>query len=102
VKEGGWEEISMDEKNGIVIETHGLSKSYNGVDALKSLNLQVPKNSIFGFLGPNGSGKSTTIKLLLDLIRPSGGSATVFGLDTVRKSPVALLQFEWYGYIQSY
>jgi len=87
VKEGGWEEISMDEKNGIVIETHGLSKSYNGVDALKSLNLQVPKNSIFGFLGPNGSGKSTTIKLLLDLIRPSGGSATVFGLDTVRKSP---------------
>jgi len=77
----------MDETNGIVIETHGLSKSYNGVDALKSLSLQVPKNSIFGFLGPNGSGKSTTIKLLLDLIRPSGGSATVFGLDTVRKSP---------------
>ena len=77
----------MDEKNGIVIETHGLSKSYNGVEALKPLNLQVPKNSIFGFLGPNGSGKSTTIKLLLGLIRPSGGSGTVFGLDTVQKSP---------------
>jgi len=77
----------MDKKNGIVIETHGLSKSYNGVDALKSLNLQVPKNSIFGFLGPNGSGKSTTIKLLLGLIRPSGGSGTVFGLDIAQKSP---------------
>jgi len=77
----------MDKKNGIVIETQGLSKSYKGVEALKPLSLQVPKNSIFGFLGPNGSGKSTTIKLLLDLIHPSGGSATVFGLDTVRKSP---------------
>lgn len=77
----------MDENNGIVLETQGLSKSYNGIEALKPLNLQVPKNSIFGFLGPNGSGKSTTIKLLLDLIRPSSGSATVFGLDTVRKSP---------------
>ena len=81
------EKISIDEKSEMVIETHGLSKSYDGVDALKSLNLQVPKNSIFGFLGPNGSGKSTTIKLLLDLIRPSSGSGMVFGLDTVRKSP---------------
>ena len=77
----------MNQSNGTLIETKGLSKSYNGVQALKSLDLAVPKNSIFGFLGPNGSGKSTTIKLLLDLIRPSGGSATVFGLDTVRKSP---------------
>jgi hypothetical protein len=45
------------------------------------LDLQVPKNSIVGFLGPNGAGKSTTIKLLLGLIQPTGGSATVFGLD---------------------
>jgi ABC-2 type transport system ATP-binding protein len=64
----------MTNTNGIVIETQGLSKSYNGVDALKSLNLQVPKNSIFGFLGPNGAGKSTAIKLLLGLIHPTGGS----------------------------
>jgi ABC-2 type transport system ATP-binding protein len=77
----------MTNTNGNVIETQGLSKSYNGVDALKSLNLQVPKNSIFGFLGPNGSGKSTTIKLLLGLIHPTGGSGTVFGLDIVQKSP---------------
>ena len=77
----------MDEKNGIVIETHGLSKSYNDVDALKSLDLQVPKNSIFGFLGPNGAGKSTAIKLLLGLIRPTGGSGAVFGHDIVQQSP---------------
>jgi ABC-type multidrug transport system ATPase subunit len=79
----------MYEKNGIVIETHGLSKSYNGVDALRSLNLQVQKNSIFGFLGPNGSGKSTTIKLLTHwvsgtrpaVLRSHDGSrnATFFG-----------------------
>jgi ABC-2 type transport system ATP-binding protein len=56
------------------------------VDALKSLDLRVPKNSIFGFLGPNGAGKTTTIKLLLGLIRPTGGTASVFGLDIGRDS----------------
>ncbi|MDQ5851826.1 MAG: ABC transporter ATP-binding protein [Chloroflexota bacterium] len=69
-----------------VIQTQGLSKVYNGTTALQDLNLQVPQHSIFGFLGPNGAGKSTTIKLLLGLARPSVGSATVFGLDSVRDS----------------
>jgi ABC-2 type transport system ATP-binding protein len=72
-----------------VIDTHDLTKSYKEVDALKSLDLRVPKNSIFGFLGPNGAGKTTTIKLLLGLIRPTGGSATVFGLD-IRHDSVAI------------
>jgi ABC-2 type transport system ATP-binding protein len=53
------------------------------VTALKSLDLTVSKNSIFGFLGPNGAGKTTTIKLLLGLARPTAGSATVFGHDIV-------------------
>jgi ABC-2 type transport system ATP-binding protein len=69
-----------------VIDTRGLSKSYKEVEALKNLDLRVPKNSIFGFLGPNGAGKTTAIKLLLGLIRPTGGSATVFGLDIGRDS----------------
>jgi len=69
-----------------VIETHTLTKTYKGVQALKSLDLQVHQNSIFGFLGPNGAGKTTTIKLLLGLIRPSGGSATIFGMDSVTQS----------------
>jgi ABC-2 type transport system ATP-binding protein len=75
-----------------VINTQGLSKTYNlgkasvEVAALKSLDLKVPSNSIFGFLGPNGAGKTTTIKLLLGLARPTGGSATVFGYDIVRDS----------------
>jgi ABC-2 type transport system ATP-binding protein len=69
-----------------VIDTHGLSKSYKEIHALKELDLRVPEHSIFGFLGPNGAGKTTTIKLLLGLIRPSAGSANVFGLDVVRDS----------------
>ncbi len=66
-----------------VIRTHKLSKSFKGVDALRSLDLEVRRNSIFGFLGPNGAGKTTTIKLLLGLVRPTGGSAEVFGHDIV-------------------
>ena len=61
-----------------VIDTHGLSKTFRKVEALKALNLSVPQQSIFGFLGPNGAGKTTTIKLL-GFIRPSGGSASIFG-----------------------
>ena len=66
-----------------VIHTEKLTKSYKGVDALKALDLDVVPNSIFGFLGPNGAGKTTTIKLLLGLVRPTSGSATVFGHDIV-------------------
>lgn len=69
-----------------IIETHGLSKTYGNVHALRSLDLKIQQNSIFGFLGPNGAGKTTTIKLLLGLIRPTAGSAAVFGMDSVRQS----------------
>jgi ABC-2 type transport system ATP-binding protein len=76
----------MDFPNSIVIETHNLSKIYKEAHALKDLNLTVKQNSIFGFLGPNGAGKSTTIKLLLGLIEPSGGRATIFGQDVQRNN----------------
>jgi ABC-2 type transport system ATP-binding protein len=69
-----------------VISTRGLSKSYRWVQALKSLDLTVPKNSIFGFLGPNGAGKSTTMKLLLGLSRPTSGSGSIFGKDIVSEN----------------
>ena len=74
----------MDSPNSLVIETHSLSKIYKEARALQDLNLTVKQNSIFGFLGPNGAGKSTTIKLLLGLIQPSAGRATVFGYDVQR------------------
>ena len=54
-----------------VIATHALTKIYKDTTALKALNLQVSRNSIFGFLGPNGAGKTTTIKLLLGLPLPT-------------------------------
>jgi len=68
-----------------VIEISGLSKTYGSGDkgtlALNRLDLRVNRGEIFGYLGPNGAGKTTTIRLLLDLIRPSAGSARIFGLD---------------------
>ena len=69
-----------------VIQTHNLSKTFGEVQALKSLNLTVPKHSITGFLGPNGAGKSTTIKLLLGLLEPSAGGGEIFGLDIQKDS----------------
>jgi ABC-2 type transport system ATP-binding protein len=74
----------MNQSNDMVIQTHGLSKAFGQVHALKSLDLRVPRHSIFGFLGPNGAGKTTTMKLLLGLIRPTSGGGTVFGQDIVR------------------
>lgn len=76
----------MNETNGWVIHTQGLSKSYKDVVALNSLDLKVAKNSIFGFLGPNGAGKTTTIKLLLGLIRPTSGGGSVFGNDIAQEN----------------
>ncbi len=76
----------MEKHKQPIIETKNLSKTYGQVNALKSLNLKVPKNSIFGFLGPNGAGKTTTMKILLGLAHPSSGSGTIFGLDIVRDS----------------
>jgi ABC-2 type transport system ATP-binding protein len=72
--------------DNLVIDTHSLTKHFKGVQALTSLNLQVPQHSIFGFLGPNGAGKTTTIKLLLGLARPTSGSGKIFGYDIVKDS----------------
>lgn len=63
------------------IELYELSKSYGASRGLAELSLEVQRGEVFGYLGPNGAGKSTTIRLLLDLIRPTGGSARVLGLD---------------------
>lgn len=66
------------------IETFGLSRRFGRRTAVDGLDLHVPAQSIYGFLGRNGAGKTTTIRMILGLIRPSAGRASVFGLDTVR------------------
>ncbi len=70
-----------------VIQTRGLSKRYGTTLALHDLDLDVVEGEILGYLGPNGAGKTTTIRLLLGLIAPTAGSATIFGLDVVRDAP---------------
>jgi ABC-2 type transport system ATP-binding protein len=69
-----------------VIATKGLSKDYGSGRGLFELDLEVQRGEVFGFLGPDGAGESTTMRLLLDLIRPSSGSASVLGLDTRARS----------------
>lgn len=64
------------------ISTEGLTKHYSDVKALEDLDLNVEKGEVFGFLGPNGAGKTTMIRTILDLIRPTRGSATILGLDS--------------------
>ena len=66
--------------DAFIIETADLRKSYEGVEALRGLTLQVPAGSICGFLGRNGAGKTTTIKVLLGMARPTSGGARAFGL----------------------
>lgn len=76
----------MMQEREAVIQTHNLTHCYGKVMAIEDVNLTVYRGEIFGFLGPNGAGKTTTIRTLLDFIRPSAGSATIFGLDTMRDS----------------
>jgi ABC-2 type transport system ATP-binding protein len=61
------------------IRVDGLTKRFGGVVAVENLSFSVEPGEVFGFLGPNGAGKSTTIRLLLGLIRPTAGSAEIFG-----------------------
>jgi ABC-2 type transport system ATP-binding protein len=65
----------------------GLTKVYrDGTTGIEDLDLTVARGETAGFVGPNGSGKSTTIRLVLDLLRPTRGEARVFGLDSRRES----------------
>ncbi len=69
-----------------MIVTDGLTKRYGETTALNNLSVEIRKGEVFGLLGPNGSGKTTTIRLLLGLLRPTAGSASVAGFDCWRQS----------------
>ena len=84
---------------GLIIRTEHLSRSFGAVRAVDDLSLEVPAGIVFGFLGPNGAGKTTTIHLLLGLLEPTQGWASVLGFDTrtqaaeIRARIGALLEF---------
>ncbi len=65
----------------LVVEAERLTKRFGEQSALNALSLEVPLGAVVGLVGPNGSGKSTLIRLLLGLLRPSEGTARVFGCD---------------------
>lgn len=69
-----------------VIQTERLTKAYGRHRGIVGIDLAISPGEVFGYLGPNGAGKSTTIRTLLDLVRPTSGRATVFGLDSHRGS----------------
>ncbi len=84
---------------GPIIRTEHLSRFFSTVKAVDDLSLEVPAGIVFGFLGPNGAGKTTTIHLLLGLLEPTRGQASVLGFDTrtqadeIRTRIGALLEF---------
>lgn len=65
------------------IETHGLTRRFDGRVAVEDLSLTIAERSIFGFLGPNGAGKTTMLRLMTGLARPTSGSVRVLGQDVV-------------------
>src|SRR6266566_2962697 len=67
-------------ENTTIVETHGLTKRYGSrVLAVSSVDMSVRRGEVYGFLGPNGAGKTTTLRMLVGLIRPTSGTATVVG-----------------------
>ena len=68
-----------------MITARGLVKKYGDVVALDGLDLTVPEGTVFGLLGPNGAGKTTAVRILTTLLKPDSGTATVDGIDVLRK-----------------
>lgn len=71
----------------MIIQTENICKQFGAHGALKGLNLSVPEGSAFALIGANGAGKTTTIKVLMNMLSPSSGSATVLGVDSRKLSP---------------
>ncbi|HEX4241933.1 MAG TPA: ABC transporter ATP-binding protein [Steroidobacteraceae bacterium] len=81
---------------GFVIETQGLGKTYGRFGAISSIDLHVPDRSVYALMGASGAGKTTTIKILLNMLAPSRGTASVLGVDSRSLDPAMLSQI---GYV---
>jgi ABC-2 type transport system ATP-binding protein len=82
--------VTPSQANDFAIYTTGLTKSFGSHNAVDSIDLRVPKGSIFGFLGPNGSGKTTTIRMLMALAKVSAGEIQILGHAIPRDAGKAL------------
>lgn len=81
-----------------IIESRGLTRRFRSCEAVNRVDLSVPEGSVFAYLGPNGAGKTTTIRMLLGILRPTAGSASVFGIDSTR---LGRAQFEQIGFVSA-
>ncbi|AJI20094.1 ATP-binding cassette domain-containing protein [Priestia megaterium] len=70
----------------VIAEIKGLQKKYKSTPALKNVTMELKRGEVLGFIGPNGAGKSTTIRILLGIIKSSGGTAKIFGKDVWKDS----------------
>jgi ABC-2 type transport system ATP-binding protein len=71
-----------------MIRLTNLTKRYGSFTAVDGINLDVPRGELFGFLGPNGAGKTTTLRMIAGILRPSGGTVEIGGVD-VSRDPIA-------------
>lgn len=74
------------EATDFAIDVHGVTKRFSGRTVVNSLEMQVKRGEIYGFLGPNGSGKTTFLRMLCGLLRPDGGSGRCLGYDILTQS----------------
>src|SRR5690242_12033333 len=82
--------------NPQMIQVNELWKKFGRFEALRGLSFSVPEGSAFALIGANGAGKTTTIKVLMNILEPTRGSATVLGVDSRKISPKELSQI---GYV---
>jgi ABC-2 type transport system ATP-binding protein len=71
----------------VIIETHHVAKRFGRFEAIEDLSLSVPEGSVFALIGPNGTGKTTTIRMLMNILRPDRGDITVLGTPSRRLTP---------------
>lgn len=85
-------ELGNSAGTALAVSTEGLTKRYGDTCVVDHVDLAVPEHAVYGFLGPNGAGKSTTMKMLLGLVHPSEGAATVLGCPLLPENRLEVLR----------
>jgi ABC-2 type transport system ATP-binding protein len=80
----------------MIVETRALQKAFGRVPAISDLSLRVPTGSVFALIGANGAGKSTTLRLMMNILKPDAGEARVLGIDSTALGPA---DFQQIGYV---